>query len=163
YAQLGQQGLLQEKIIVFCVDDTHAALFAQELRRISGDPDYAARITRSERNSHQLERNFQEIGRSKPRVAVTVELLSTGFDATGVSLYIAGSERFVCLADGRKIPFDEYCQQSKEVIRKISPANLQELLNLWAPRDTRNDVREELKSNDVHVAAFRHYFDLNAA
>lgn len=245
YAQLSQQNLLEEKVIVFCVDDTHAALFAQELRRISGDPDYAARITRSERNSHQLERNFQEIGRSKPRVAVTVELLSTGFDApdvkvivfvrplksailykqmkgrgtrlcedidkrfftifdysgasrledaefdghplnkqkplksrkprpkpdvpetkpvaTGVSLYIAGSERFVCLADGRKIPFDEYCQQSKEVIRRISPANLQELLNLWAPRETRNDVREELKSNDIHIAAFRHYFDLGAA
>jgi type I restriction enzyme, R subunit len=245
YAQLERQDLLGEKVIVFCVDDTHAALFAQELRRISGDPDYAARITRSERNSHQLERNFQEIGRSKPRVAVTVELLSTGFDApdvkvivfvrplksailykqmkgrgtrlcedidkrfftifdysgasrledaefdghplnkqkplksrkprpkprapqtkpvaTGVSLYIAGSERFVCLADGRKIAFNEYCQQSKEVIRRISPANLQELLNLWAPRDTRNDVREELKSNDIHIAAFRHYFDLDAA
>ncbi len=83
--------------------------------------------------------------------------------ATGVSLYIAGTERFVCLADGRKIPFDEYCQQSKEVIRRISPANLQELLNLWVPRDTRNDVREELKSNDIHVAAFRHYFDLDVA
>jgi type I restriction enzyme R subunit len=245
YAQLSQQGLLGEKVIVFCVDDTHAALFAQELRRISGDPDYAARITRSERNSHQLERNFQEIGRGKPRVAVTVELLSTGFDApdvrvivflrplksailykqmkgrgtrlcddidkrfftifdysgasrledaefdghplnkqkplksrkapkqpsipqtkplvTGVSLYIAGSERFVCLADGRKIPFDEYCHQSREVIRRISPTNLQDLLNLWVPRETRNDVREELKSNDIHIAAFRHYFDLDAA
>ncbi len=38
YAQLGQQGLLDEKVIVFCVDDTHAALFAQELRRVSGIP-----------------------------------------------------------------------------------------------------------------------------
>lgn len=237
YAQLGLQGLLNEKVIVFCVDDTHAALFAQELRRVSSDPDYAARITRSERNSHQLERNFQEIGRSKPRVAVTVDLLSTGFDApdvkvivfvrplksailykqmkgrgtrlcedidkrfftifdyscasrledaefdghplnkqkpvkprkapartiaetkpiaTGVNLYIAGSERFVCLADGRKIPFDEYCEQSKDIIRKISPASLQDLLNLWVSRETRNDLREELKSNDIHVAAFRH-------
>jgi type I restriction enzyme R subunit len=245
YAQLGQHGLLNEKAIVFCVDDTQAAFFAQELRRISGDNDYAARITRSERNSHQLERNFQEVGRSKPRVAVTVDLLSTGFDAPdvkvivfvrpikssilykqmkgrgtrlcedidkrffsifdysgasaledaefdghpanvqkpgptkkaprkpetviekpvaqGVSLHIATSERFVCLADGRKIPFAEYCEQSKQVIRKISPTDLQTLLNLWADRDTRNDVREELKSNDIHVAAFRHYFDLDAA
>ena len=57
---------------------------AAELRRISGDPDYAARITRSERNSHQLERNFAEVGRTKPRVAVTVDLLSTGFDAPDV-------------------------------------------------------------------------------
>ncbi len=245
HAQLGQQGLLNEKAIVFCVDDTHAAFFAQELRRISGDNDYAARITRSERNSHQLERNFQEVGRAKPRVAVTVDLLSTGFDAPdvkvivfvrpiksailykqmkgrgtrlcedidkrffsifdysgasmledaefdghpaniqkpvpikqaprkappivqrpvaqGVSLYIAASERFVCLADGRRIPFDEYCEQSKKVIRKISPNDLQTLLDLWADKQTRRDVREELKSNDIHIAAFRHYFDLDAA
>src|SRR5205085_7192657 len=53
-------------------------------RRLSGDPDYAARITRSERNSHQLERNFAEVGRAKPRVAVTVDLLTTGFDAPDV-------------------------------------------------------------------------------
>jgi type I restriction enzyme R subunit len=246
YAQLGNQGLLNEKVIVFCVDDTHAAFFAQELRRVSGDNDYAARVTRSERNSHQLERNFQEVGRAKPRVAVTVDLLSTGFDAPdvkvivfarpvrssilykqmkgrgtrlcedidkrfftiidysgasaledaefdghpanlqkpaltkkkpappapskqpkpvaqGVSLYIERSERFVCLADGRKIPFDDYREQSKEVIRKISPSDLQTLLNLWADRQTRQDVREELKSNDIHVAAFRHYYDLDAA
>jgi type I restriction enzyme R subunit len=245
YAQLGQHGLLNEKVIVFCVDDTHAAFFAQELRRISGDNDYAARITRSERNSHQLERNFQEVGRAKPRVAVTVDLLSTGFDAPdvkvivfvrpiksailykqmkgrgtrlcediekryfsifdysgasaledaefdghpaniqkpaptkktpskspsvvqkpvaeGVSLYLASSERFVCLADGRKIPFADYCEQSKQVIRKISPNDLQTLLTLWADRRTRNDVREELKSNDIHIAAFRHYFELDAA
>ncbi|MBE0542235.1 MAG: DEAD/DEAH box helicase family protein [Verrucomicrobia bacterium] len=245
HAQLGQHGLLNEKVIVFCVDDTHAAFFAQELRRISGDNDYAARITRSERNSHQLERNFQEVGRAKPRVAVTVDLLSTGFDAPdvkvivfarpikssilykqmkgrgtrlcedidkrffsifdysgasaledaefdghpaniqkpapskksppkppsviqkpvaqGVSLYIAASERFVCLADGRKIPFDEYCEQSKQVIRKISPNDLQSLLDLWADKQTRSDVREELKSNDIHIAAFRHYFELDAA
>jgi type I restriction enzyme R subunit len=25
---------------------------------------------------------------------------------------------------------------------------------LWADRQTRNDVREELKSNDIHIAAF---------
>ena len=245
HAQLGQHGLLNEKVIVFCVDDTHAAIFAQELRRVSGDNDYAARITRSERNSHQLERNFQEVGRAKPRVAVTVDLLSTGFDAPdvkvivfarpikssilykqmkgrgtrlcedidkrffsifdysgaslledaefdghpaniqkpaptkkvprkappavqkpvaqGVNLYLASSERFVCLADGRKIPWDEYCEQSKQVIRKISPTDLQSLLDLWADKQTRSDVREELKSNDIHIAAFRHYFDLNAA
>jgi len=246
YTLLGQNGLLNEKVIVFCVDDTHAAFFAQELRRVSGDNDYAARITRSERNSHQLERNFQEVGRAKPRVAVTVDLLSTGFDAPdvkvivfarpirsailykqmkgrgtrlcediekrfftlidysgasaledaefdghpanqqkpalpkkkptppttptapkpvaeGVSLFIAASERFVCLADGRKIPFDQYREQSKEIIRKISPNDLQTLLDLWADKQTRQDVREELKSNDIHVAAFRHYYHLDTA
>ena len=81
---LGKYQLRDEKTIIFCVDDTHAAFMAAELRRLSGDPDYAARITRSERNSHQLERNFAEVGRARPRAAVTVDLLSTGFDAPNV-------------------------------------------------------------------------------
>ncbi len=83
-ADPGKYELRDEKTIVFCVDDTHAAFMAAEFRRLSGDPDYAARITRSERNSHQLERNFAEVGRAKPRVAVTVDLLTTGFDAPDV-------------------------------------------------------------------------------
>ena len=243
WTQLGVEGLRDEKVIVFCVDDTHAAFVAQELRRLSGDDQYAARITRSERHSHQLERNFAEVGRTKPRVAVTVDLLSTGYDAPdvkaivfarplksavlykqmkgrgtrlcqdidkrffsifdyagasaledtefdghpanrqkvprpsrpgggeprqpvvaeGVSVFISSTERYVCLADGRKIPFDEYCEQSKEVIRSISPADIQTLLNLWIDKNTRSDLRAELKDHDVHVAAFRHYFSLDAA
>src|SRR5207302_786083 len=66
------------------VDDTHAAFMAQELRRLSGNNDYAARITRAERNSHQLERNFAVVGPSYPRIAVTVDLLTTGYDAPDV-------------------------------------------------------------------------------
>lgn len=245
WAQFGRQGLREEKAIVFCVDDTHAAFMAQELRRISGDDQYASRITRSERNSHQLERNFAEVGRAKPRVAVTVDLLTTGFDAPdvkaivfarpvksailykqmkgrgtrlcqdidkryffifdytgasqledaefdghpanrqkpvkqkappkppqppqvkpvgqGVQVYISSTESYVCLADGRKLPFDEYRERSKEVIRKISPADIQTLLNLWIDKSTRRDLRMELKDNDIHVAAFRKYFDLDAA
>ena len=80
----GKYGLRDEKTIVFCVDDTHAAFMAQELRRLSGDNDYAARITRAERNSHQLERNFAIVGPGKPRMAVTVDLLTTGYDAPDV-------------------------------------------------------------------------------
>lgn len=80
----GKYDLRNEKTIIFCVNDTHAALMAAELRRLSGDPNYAARITRSERNSHQLERNFAIVGSGKPRVAVTVDLLTTGFDAPDV-------------------------------------------------------------------------------
>ena len=80
----GKYDLRDEKTIIFCVNDTHAALMAAELRRLSGDQTYAARITRSERNSHQLERNFAIVGSSKPRVAVTVDLLTTGFDAPDV-------------------------------------------------------------------------------
>jgi len=82
--QLRQHELQDEKTIVFCVNDTHAAVMAAELRKLAGDEDFAARIVRSERNSHQLERRFAEIGRNKPRVAVTVDLLTTGFDAPDV-------------------------------------------------------------------------------
>jgi type I restriction enzyme, R subunit len=242
--QLRQHELQDEKTIVFCVNDTHAAVMAAELRKLAGDEDFAARIVRSERNSHQLERRFAEIGRNKPRVAVTVDLLTTGFDAPdvknvvfarpvksallykqmkgrgtrlcedidkrfftvwdyagatlledaefdghpaniqkaskkrksrpkrespkekpvdeGVNVFISSSERYVCLADGRKIPFDEYREQSKEVIRSISMASLDELLKLWIDRNTRNDLRGELKDRDIHVAAFRHYFDLDS-
>lgn len=241
---LGRYQLTDEKSIIFCVDDTHAAFMAAELRRLSGDQDYAARITRSERNSHQLERNFAEVGRAKPRVAVTVDLLTTGFDAPdvknivfarpllssilykqmkgrgtrlcddidkryftifdyagasqledsefdghpanvqkptrpskstkttgepvekpvggGIKIYIAREESYVCLADGRKIPFDEYREQSKEVIRGIAPASLSDLLTIWIDKTTRRDLRAELKDRDVHVAAFRHFLGLEA-
>ncbi|MCD0458671.1 DEAD/DEAH box helicase family protein [Roseiconus lacunae] len=80
----GKYDLRDEKTIIFCVNDTHAALMAAELRKLSGDNNYAARITRSERNSHQLERNFAVVGSGKPRVACTVDLLTTGFDAPDV-------------------------------------------------------------------------------
>lgn len=246
WEQLTQHGLQAEKTIIFCVDDTHAAIMAQEFRRLSGDDQYAARITRSERNSHQLENNFAEIGRNKPRIAVTVDLLTTGFDAPdvknivfarpvksailykqmkgrgtrlcedidkryftiwdyagaslledaefdghpanvqkatipskpkkkpieppkekpveqGVTVFISSTERYVCLADGRKIQFDEYREQSKEVIRSISTATIDELLRLWIDRNTRNELRTELKDRDVYLSAFRHYFDLEAA
>lgn len=245
WAQFGLQGLRDEKVIVFCVDDTHAAFMAQELKRVSGDNDYAARIVRSERNSHQLERNFAEVGRARPRVAVTVDLLTTGYDApdvkvvvfarplrsailykqmkgrgtrlcqdidkryffiydyvganvledaefdghpankqasvkpraasptksepalkpvsAGVSVFISSTESFVCLADGQKIPFDDYREQSKEVIRSISPEDMRTLLNLWIDRKTRSDLRAELKDRDVHIAAFRKYLDLDRA
>jgi type I restriction enzyme R subunit len=242
---LGKYDLRDEKTIIFCVDDTHAALMAAELRRLSGDPDYAARITRSERNSHQLERNFAEVGRAKPRVAVTVDLLTTGFDAPdvrnivfarplksgilykqmkgrgtrlcddidkryftifdyvgaaaledaefdghpanlqkgqqpqkkprkkpdeprekpvaeGVSVFIASSQRFVCLADGRRIPFEEYREQSREVIRSVATTDLDELLRLWIDKNTRKELRSELKDRDIHVAAFRHFMEMDA-
>lgn len=80
----GKYDLRDEKTIIFCVDDTHAAFMAQEMRRLSKDNEYAARITRSERNSHQLEKDFAIIGPGKPRIAVTVDLLSTGYDAPDV-------------------------------------------------------------------------------
>ncbi|MGB5984539.1 MAG: type I restriction-modification enzyme R subunit C-terminal domain-containing protein, partial [Desulfobacterales bacterium] len=240
---LGKYGLRNEKSIVFCVDDTHAAFMAQQLRRLSGDNDYAARITRAERNSHQLERNFAVVGPSKPRIAVTVDLLTTGYDAPdvknvvfvrplrsailykqmkgrgtrlcedinkryftifdysgaslledaefdghpanqqkgvlpkskpkkkdvdatpkpvgeGVSVIISATNRYVCLADGRKIPFEEYTEQSREFILNVSTKSLDELLGIWIDKRSRQELREELRDHDIYPSAFRHYLDL---
>jgi len=240
---LGKYGLKDEKTIVFCVDDTHAAFTAQELRRLSGDNDFAARITRAERNSHQLERNFAIVGPNKPRIAVTVDLLTTGYDAPdvknivflrplksailykqmkgrgtricedvnkryftifdysgaslledaefdghpanlqkgalpkskpkkkheetaekpvgeGISVIISATNRYVCLADGRKIPFEDYTEQSREFILDVSTDNLSDLLKIWIDKKSRHELREELRDHDIYPAAFRHYFNL---
>jgi type I restriction enzyme R subunit len=243
WAILGQYGLRDEKTIVFCVDDTHAAYMAAELRRLSGDPDYAARITRSERNSHQLERNFAIVGPSNPRVAVTVDLLTTGFDApdvknvvfvrplrsailykqmkgrgtrlcddinkryftifdysgasaledaefdghpantqkpkaskakkkpatepklkpieTGVSVMISETNRFVCLADGRKIPFEEYTEQTREHILDVASKSLDSLLSMWIDKNSRAELRDDLREHDIYPSAFKHYLGLD--
>lgn len=240
---LGRYGLRDEKSIIFCVDDTHAAFFAQEMRRLSGNNEYAARITRSERNSQHLERNFAITGPSTPRVAVTVDLLTTGFDApdvknvvfvrplkssilykqmkgrgtrlckdidkryftifdysgaslledtefeghpankqkgalpkakpkkptqdslpkpigNGVSVIISATNRYVCLADGSKIPFEDYTQRSRDFIRSSLISNLDGLLSIWIGKDSRRELREELSDHDIYPSAFRHYFDL---
>jgi len=240
---LGKYDLRDEKTIVFCVDDTHAAFMAQELRRLSGNNDYAARITRSERNSHQLERNFAVVGPSNPRVAVTVDLLTTGFDAPdvknvvfmrplrsailykqmkgrgtrlcedinkryftifdysgassledaefdghpanrqkalsarkatkkkgedkipkpigeGLSVIISAENRYVCLADGRKVPFEEYIEQSREFILDVSHKGMDELLRIWIDKGSRQELREALRDRDIYPSAFRHFLDL---
>lgn len=240
---MGKYGLRDEKSIIFCVDDTHAAFMAAELRRLSGDNDYAGRITRGERNSHQLERNFAIVGPSKPRIAVTVDLLTTGFDAPdvrnivfvrplrsailykqmkgrgtrlcddidkryftifdysgasrledaefdghpanrqkgaqpkskpvkksgdpvikpvgeGVKVEISGTNRYVCLADGRKIPFEEYTEKLREFILDISTRSIDELLSIWIDKGSRHDLRGELRDHDIYPSAFRHYLDL---
>lgn len=240
---LGKYALRDEKTIIFCVDDTHAAFMAQELRRLSGNADYAARITRAERNSHQLERNFAVVGPSNPRVAVTVDLLTTGFDAPdvknvvfvrplrsailykqmkgrgtrlcedinkryftifdysgasqledaefdghpanrqktastsskpkrktgdatpkpvgdGVSVVISTENRYVCLADGRKVPFAEYTEQSREFILDISHKGVDELLRIWIDKGSRHELREALRDRDIYPSAFRHYLEL---
>lgn len=240
---LGQYGLRDGKSIIFCVDDTHAAYMAAELRRLSGDPDYAARITRAERNSHQLERNFAIVGPSKPRIAVTVDLLTTGFDAPdvknivfvrpvqssilykqmkgrgtricedidkryftifdysgaskledsefdghpanvqkpstskpkkkpaaepelkpvaeNVSVLISSTQRFVCLADGQKIPFEEYTEQTREHILDVASQSLDSLLDIWIDKRTRQELRDDLREHDIYPSAFRHYFGLD--
>lgn len=241
----GKYDLRNEKTIIFCVDDTHAAFMAQEMRRLAQDNEYAARITRSERNSHQLEKDFAIIGPGKPRVAVTVDLLSTGYDAPdvknivfvrplrssilykqmkgrgtrvcedinkryftlfdysgasrledaefdghpanrqkgakprtkpkkkkdskavqkpvghGVQVVISTTDRYICLADGRKIPFEEYIQQSKEIILSVSTKSIDQLLSIWIDKKGRQELLEELRDQDIYPAAFKHYLDLH--
>jgi type I restriction enzyme R subunit len=237
--------LQDEKTIVFCVDDIHAAYMAQELNRISGDPDYAARITRSARHSRELEKNFAVIGRAKPRVVVTVDLLTTGFDAPdvknivfvrpiksgilykqmkgrgtrlcedidkryftifdysgatrledaefdghpanmkaikssadkkpakkrdepvekpiaeNVSVFVSSSERYICLADGREIPFEEYAEMARGVIQTGSASRMDRLIKLWMNKNKREDFRLQLKEEEIHVSAFRHFLELD--
>jgi type I restriction enzyme R subunit len=217
---------------------------AAELRRLSGNPDYASRITRSERNSHQLERNFAIVGPSNPRVAVTVDLLTTGFDAPdvrnivfvrplrsailykqmkgrgtrlcedidkryftifdysgasaledaefdghpantqkptpkskpkkkresepepkpvgeGVNVFISDTNRYVCLADGRKIPFEEYTEQTREHILDVASKSIDSLLSIWIDKKSRQELREDLRDHDIYPSAFRHYLSLD--
>ena len=249
YESLRQKGRENEKAIVFCVDDTHAALFAAELRRVSKRPNYAARITRSERNSHQLERNFALVGGGAPRVACTVDLLTTGFDAPdvqhvvfarpvkssilykqmkgrgtrlcedadkrfftvwdyvdatrledaafdgpplkregtttapppstgptsgppprtlrpiaeGVHVEIVDRQRYVCFADGRRIPLEEYREEARATLRGLPDFDLGALYAAWPDEDRRRSLRDVLKDAGVHVAAFKHYYDLEEA
>jgi type I restriction enzyme R subunit len=191
----------------------------------------------------QLERNFAIVGRSKPRMAVTVDLLTTGFDAPdvknvvfvrplrsailykqmkgrgtrlcedinkryftifdysgasqledaefdghpanrqkvassrskarkkgedptpkpvgdGVSVIISTENRYVCLADGRKVPFEEYTEQSREFILDVSHKGIDELLRIWIDKTSRHELREALRDHDIYPSAFRHYLDL---
>lgn len=86
-----------EKTIVFCPTDTHAADVATRLNALAvrdlpmragkacdSDFPYAVRVTRSERQADKLSRIFSEVGSRWPRVAVTVDLLATGYDAPDV-------------------------------------------------------------------------------
>ncbi len=242
YAQLCKYGLEEEKTIVFCVNDTHAALMAQELRRIKGDNDYAARITYAERNLHQLKHNFRKVGRANPRIAVTTDLLTTGFDAPdvknivfvrplhsailykqmkgrgtrlcedinkryftiwdysgastledvefdghpankdkarskskklkhkseprnapighGITAELSDKQRFVCLVGGRKLLFEEYTEQSRDRIRNLITPDIKSLLKTWVDKKTRQELRNELQEEDVHIAAFQYFLDL---
>jgi type I restriction enzyme R subunit len=81
--------------------------------------------------------------------------------AQGVSVQIVESERYVCLADGTKTPFDEYCARSRDVIRTIAKPTVKELLRIWVDKSMRSDLRSELKDQDVHIAAFRHFLEMD--
>jgi len=66
----------------------------------------------------------------------------------------------VCLADGRKVPFEEYIEQSREFILDVSHKGLDELLSIWIDKNSRQDLREAMRDRDIYPSAFRHYLDL---
>lgn len=78
----------------------------------------------------------------------------------GISVIISATNRYVCLADGRKIPFEDYTEQSREFILDISTKSIDELLGIWIDKKSRHELREELRDNDIYPSAFRHYLDL---
>jgi type I restriction enzyme, R subunit len=78
----------------------------------------------------------------------------------GVTVVISSSDRYVCLADGRKIPFEEYAEQSREFILNVSTKSLDELLRIWIDKNSRRELREELRDQDIYTSAFRHYLEL---
>jgi hypothetical protein len=73
---------------------------------------------------------------------------------------ISAENRYVCLADGRKVPFEEYTEQSREFILDISHKGFDELLRIWIDKGSRQELREALRDRDIYPAAFRHYLDL---
>ena len=79
--------------------------------------------------------------------------------AEGVSVVISTTNRYVCLADGRKLPFEEYTEQSREFILDISHKGLDELLRIWIDKSSRHELREALRDRDIYPSAFRHYLD----
>ena len=78
----------------------------------------------------------------------------------GISVIISDTNRYVCLADGSKIPFEEYTEQSREFILDVSTKSIDELLAIWIDKNSRQELREELRDHDIYPSAFRHYLDL---
>jgi type I restriction enzyme R subunit len=73
---------------------------------------------------------------------------------------ISAENRFDCLADGRKVPFEEYTEQSREFILDVSRRGVGELLRIWIGKNSRQELREALRDRDIYPSAFRHYLDL---
>jgi type I restriction enzyme R subunit len=104
--------------------------------------------------------------RQKPASTSTKPKRKKGDDTTpkpvgeGVSVVISTEKRYVCLADGRKVPFDEYTEQSREFILDVSHKGIDELLRIWIGKGSRHELREDLRDRDIYPSAFRHYLDL---
>ena len=75
-------------------------------------------------------------------------------------MVISTENRYVCLADGRKVPFEEYTEQSREFILDVSHKGMDELLRIWIDKGSRHELREALRDRDIYPSAFRHYLEL---
>jgi type I restriction enzyme R subunit len=118
----------------------------------------ASQLEDAEFDGHPANQQKGALPKSKPK--------KKDVDATpkpvgeGVSVIISATNRYVCLADGRKIPFEEYTEQSREFILNVSTKSLDELLGIWIDKRSRQELREELRDHDIYPSAFRHYLDL---
>ena len=79
----------------------------------------------------------------------------------GVSVIISDTHRYVCLADGRKIPFEEYAEQTREHILDVASKSIDSLLSIWIDKKSRQELREDLRDHDIYPSAFRHYLSLD--
>jgi len=120
----------------------------------------ASRLEDAEFDGHPANRQKGAQPKSKPRKKPDNEV-STKPVGDGVSVVISSTSRYVCLADGRKIPFEEYTQQSREFILGVSARSLDDLLAIWVDKHSRKELREELRDHDIYPMAFRHYLDLH--
>ena len=66
----------QQKSIVFCVNNTHAAAMTAFLNSVSGDASFATQITTSQEDCQTRIEQFCNGGPGSARVAVSVDLLS---------------------------------------------------------------------------------------
>jgi type I restriction enzyme R subunit len=118
----------------------------------------ASQLEDAEFDGHPANRQKTPATSSKPK--------KKGDDGTpkpvgnGVSVVISTENRYVCLADGRKVPFEEYTEQSREFILDVSHKGMDELLRIWIDKGSRQELREALRDRDIYPSAFRHYLDL---
>jgi type I restriction enzyme R subunit len=48
------------------------------------------------------------------------------------------------------------------VIRSVATTDLDQLLKIWIDKNARRDLRNELKDRDIHIAAFRHFYEMDS-
>jgi len=81
----------------------------------------------------------------------------------GVSVSLSTENSYVCLPDGRKVPFEEYTEQLRAVVLDASRKSIDELLRIWVEKNNRQEFREALRGRDIYPSAFRYYLDLQGA